>query len=177
MKIAYLIPIAFFGLLIASFAIGLGRDAGRIDTQLLEKPLPEFSLTALDDEQRLITQDALKGDVHLVNIFGSWCAACTYEHPVLSAIADSGEVDIIGIDWRDNRDAAKRWLTRYGNPYADIVFDPDSELAFDLGVTGAPETFIVDKNGVVRYKHTGIITADDWRTKLRPIVMELKTAP
>ena len=116
----------------------------------------------------------LKDKVHLVNVFGSWCVACNVEHPVLMQIAQNKTVEVIGINWRDERGAAKDWLAQHGNPYDKIIFDPESVLIIPLGVVGAPETFVTDKKGRVRYKHIGPISQEDWRKTLRPIILKLE---
>ena len=116
----------------------------------------------------------MRGQVSLINVFGSWCVACNVEHPVLMDIAKNNEVRLIGMDWRDERDKAKRWLAQRGDPYTKVIFDNESVLAIKLGVTGAPESFITDKMGNIRYKHVGVITPDIWRETLLPIVETLK---
>ena len=114
------------------------------------------------------------GKVSLINVFGSWCVACNVEHPVLMDIAKRNEVNLIGIDWRDERPKAKDWLAKRGNPYRKVIFDNESVLAIKLGVSGAPESFIIDKAGQVRYKHVGVITPKIWRNTLLPIIKTLE---
>ena len=142
-------------------------------SELIEKPFPEFTLESLD-ETAIIDPSILQGKVSLVNIFGSWCIACTEEHPQLMALRDNPDLQLIGIDWRDTRDAANRWLLRHGDPYHAIIFDPNSTLILPLGITGAPESFIIDKAGQIRYKHVGIISEKDWKQTLRPLVESLQ---
>ena len=143
-------------------------------SELIDKPFPQFSLTELYDESELLTEQMMRGRVSLINVFGSWCVACNVEHPVLMDIAKNNEVRLIGMDWRDERDKAKRWLAQRGDPYTKVIFDDESVLAIKLGVTGAPESFITDKMGNIRYKHVGVITPDIWRETLLPIVETLK---
>lgn len=173
MNIRGLIPLFAFILLVAALAFGLTRDPRILPSELIEKPFPEFSLESLDKSE-MIDPTILKDRVSLVNIFGSWCVACTVEHPQLMALQDNPNIQLIGIDWRDTREAANRWLIRHGNPYDAVIFDPNSKLIVPLGVTGAPETFIVDKAGKIRYKHVGIITEKDWTQTLRPLVESLQ---
>ena len=173
MKLRSLIPLFVFIGLLGAFAFGLTRDPRILPSELIEKPFPEFALKNLEDDQTL-DASLLQGQVSLVNIFGSWCIACTTEHPQLMALRDQPDIQLIGIDWRDTREAANRWLIRHGNPYDAVIFDPNSQLITKLGVTGAPETFIVDKAGKIRYKHVGIITAKDWKDSLRPLVESLQ---
>ena len=173
MSLRGLIPLFGFLLLLGALAFGLTRDPRILPSELIEKPFPEFTLESLD-ETTVIDPSIFEGRVSLVNIFGSWCTACVVEHPQLMALRGDPELQLIGIDWRDDREAANRWLVRHGNPYDTIIFDPHSKLILPLGITGAPETFIVDKAGQIRYKHTGVITPKDWKQTLRPLVESLQ---
>lgn len=166
-----LIPLALFAGLAVFLAIGLTRDPSKLPSELIDRPLPTFEMQTLSGEP-IVTAD-LVGEVALLNVFGSWCVACLVEHPLLMELSARGAVKLIGVNWRDTRPNAERWLSRYGNPYDPIIFDSDSLLAIDLGVTGAPETFIVDKKGRIRYKHTGPITDDVWTETLRPLINTL----
>ena len=169
-----LLPLGLFLLIGIAFAIGLTKDPRRMSSELINQPFPEFSLTELYDETDILTDDILKGQVSLINVFGSWCVACNVEHPALMDIAKRKEVTLIGMDWRDERPKAKRWLAERGNPYEKIIFDNESTLAITLGVTGAPESFITDKTGQIRYKHVGVITPKIWQDSLFPIVKTLE---
>lgn len=173
MKLRGLIPLGAFVLLLGALAFGLTRDPRILPSELIEKPFPEFALENLEGDA-VLNPSVLEGQVSLVNVFGSWCVACTVEHPQLMALRDDPSLQLVGIDWRDTREAANRWLVRNGNPYDVIVFDPNSKLIVELGVTGAPESFIVDKAGKIRYKHVGIITPEDWNDTLRPLVESLQ---
>ena len=173
MKLRGLIPLFGFLILVGALAFGLTRDPRILPSELIEKSFPEFALENLEGSQ-IIDPNVLQGKVSLVNVFGSWCVACTTEHPQLMAQRDNPDIQLVGIDWRDTRDAANRWLVRNGNPYDIIIFDPNSKLIVELGVTGAPETFIVDRDGKIRYKHVGIITPKDWKDTLRPLVESLQ---
>lgn len=169
-----LLPLGVFLLIGIAFAIGLTKDPRRMTSELIDKPFPQFSLSELYDESNILTEEMMQGQVSLINVFGSWCVACNVEHPVLMEIAKRGEVTLIGMDWRDERLKAKRWLTERGDPYTKVIFDNESVLAIKLGVTGAPESFITDKSGQIRYKHVGVITPEIWRDRLLPIVETLK---
>ena len=173
MNLRGLIPLFGFLILVSAFAFGLTRDPRILPSELIEKPFPAFALENLEGDQTL-DPSILQGHVSLVNVFGSWCVACTVEHPQLMAQRNNPDIQIIGIDWRDTREAANRWLVRNGNPYDVVIFDSNSKLIVELGVTGAPETFIVDKAGKIRYKHVGIITPEDWSDTLRPLVESLQ---
>ena len=169
-----LLPLGLFLLIGIALAIGLTKDPRRMSSELINQPFPEFSMTELYDETDILTDDILKGQVSLINVFGSWCVACNVEHPALMDIAKRKEVTLIGMDWRDERPKAKRWLAERGNPYEKIIFDNESTLAITLGVTGAPESFITDKTGQIRYKHVGVITPKIWQNTLLPIVKTLE---
>lgn len=167
-------PLLGFLLLVAAFGFGLTRDPNILPSEMIDRPVPVFELSELYAPQRIVTQKMFIGDVSLVNVFGSWCIACEVEHPKLMELSRSKEIKLVGIDWRDKREKGKRWLGKNGNPYDVIIFDADSRLAIDLGVTGAPESFIIDQEGRIRYKHVGIITDDIWKNILRPIIQSLK---
>ena len=169
-----LLPLAVFLLIGIAFAIGLTKDPRRMSSELINQPFPEFSLTELYDETEILTEDIVKGQVSLINVFGSWCVACNVEHPILMDIATRKDVTLIAMDWRDERPKAKKWLAKRGNPYEKIIFDNESVLAITLGVTGAPESFITDKTGQIRYKHVGVITPDIWSETLLPIIKTLE---
>jgi cytochrome c biogenesis protein CcmG/thiol:disulfide interchange protein DsbE len=169
-----LLPLGLFLLIGIAFAIGLTKDPRRMSSELINRPFPEFSLPELYDEDAILTEDIVKGQVSLVNVFGSWCVACNVEHPTLMDIAKRREVTLIGMDWRDDRPKAKKWLAERGNPYDKIIFDNESTLAITLGVTGAPESFITDRTGQIRYKHVGVITPEIWRDTLKPIIQKLE---
>ena len=168
-------PLFVFIGLLAAFGFGLMRDDPRIlESAMIDKPMPEFSLPSLYEPDVILTDDIFKGQVSLLNIFGSWCVACVQEHPTLMDIGKSGTVPIIGVDWRDTREAGIRWLERYEDPYDQVIFDEGSLLAIDLGITGAPESFLIGKDGRIRYKHVGIITPKLWRDEIKPLVEMLK---
>jgi len=169
-----LAPLGLFSLIALAFSIGLTKDPKLLPSELIDQPFPNFELTDLYEPSKILTQDIVKGDVSLVNVFGSWCVACNVEHPLLMTLEKNKEVNIIGIDWRDGREKGKAWLEARGNPYSAIIFDDESLLAIKLGITGAPETFVTDKTGQIRYKHVGVITTDIWTKTLRPIIHKLK---
>jgi len=168
------LPLIIFLALGAALALGLTKDPRLMPSQMIDKPFPEFALTDLYEPDSILTNADMTGQVTLVNVFGSWCVSCNVEHPKLMQLARSGSVDIWGIDWRDEREKGKNWLAARGNPYTRIIFDPDSVLSIDLGVTGAPESFIIDQQGQIRYKHVGIITDDIWDDILWPVIATLE---
>jgi cytochrome c biogenesis protein CcmG/thiol:disulfide interchange protein DsbE len=173
---AALIPVALLLVVSGFFAFGLTRDPHKLPSMLVDRPMPTFQLASVAQSKKLLANSDLIGRVSLVNIFGSWCSSCVLEHPNLMDIAQSGAVAVYGVDWRDKPGAGAAWLERYGDPYARVGLDADSKLAIDLGVTGAPETVLVDKQGRVRYKQVGPITPEIWRETLLPMVRQLEAA-
>jgi cytochrome c biogenesis protein CcmG/thiol:disulfide interchange protein DsbE len=173
-RLAFLTPILVLGVLAIWFTLGLGRDPSRIPSVLIDQPVPEFSLSPLQGYARGFSNKDLVGKVSLVNIFGSWCYACLAEHPFLMQLTKDKVLPIYGIDWREtDRTSGPRWLKRQGNPYLLVGDDPKSRGAIAFGVSGAPESFIVDKAGIIRYKHIGVINAANWKATLLPIVQKL----
>ncbi len=153
-----------------------GADPRLIPTVLLDTQVPAFELEGLpgrSDPRGLAATD-LKGDVTLVNVWGSWCIACVQEHPTLLQIAKENKVAIHGIDWRDTPDRGLAWLKQRGDPYARVAQDPHGEAAIAFGVTAAPESFLVDKNGVIRFKQVGPITPEVWRDQIAPLIEQLR---
>lgn len=169
-----LVPLALFIALVALLVFGLGSDPRRVPSPLVGKPAPEFSLPELTDPGRSVSDADLKGRISLVNVWASWCSSCRAEHQALMAIADISDLQIVGLNWKDEAAAATQVLRLTGNPYAMIGYDPDNRVGIDWGVYGAPETFVVDRNGIIRYKHIGPIDRKVWEETLRPLVAQLK---
>lgn len=164
----FLLPLGMFALLVAVFAIGLGRDPALVPSPLIGKPAPEFSLPRLDDPSQTFSRADLLGKVSLVNVWGTWCAGCRQEHDVLLTLAKDSGIPIYGINWKDDEDLARQWLVQLGNPYAAVGVDADGRVAIDWGVYGAPETFLVGPQGNVLYKHIAPITLEVWREEFLP---------
>lgn len=172
----YLLPLAiFFGLLWFMWR-GLSLNPREIPSALLNKPVPAFSLPLLHDPSRSLGAADMKGKVWLLNVWGSWCVSCRYEHPVLNALAKKGVIPIIGLNWKDRPEDAKSWLVKFGDPYQFSVSDIDGRVGIDFGVYGAPETFIIDKAGMIRYKHTGPISEVMMNETLIPMIQGLNKA-
>lgn len=169
-----LFPLIVFFALCLAFAYGLTKDPRKLPSQLIDRAFPQFSLPDLMDETQILDKSYLQEQVTLVNIFGSWCVACDQEHPMLMKLSRNKEIAMLGVDWRDTREDGLRWLARGGNPYTRVIFDAESKLAIDLGVTGAPESFLVDKKGQIRYKYIGPITEQVWQKTLKPLVLNLE---
>ncbi len=170
-----IIPVALFGVLLVFFAIGLTRDPQALPSEMIDRQMPEFGLSELHIEEATVSHWDMRGKITLLNVFGSWCVACVVEHPTLMKIAQRGDVQLMGVNWRDTRVDAIAWLERHGDPYAKIAFDDESSLAIDLGVTGAPETFIIDPTGRIRYKHVGMITDDVFDEIILPVIKHLQS--
>lgn len=164
----FLLPVTVFGLLVAVFFIGLGKDPALVPSPLVGKPAPEFSLPLLDDPASTLSRDDLLGRISLVNIWGTWCAGCRQEHDTLLTLARDSGVPIYGINWKDDEQLAREWLKVLGNPYAAVGVDADGRVAIDWGVYGAPETFLIGPDGTVLYKHIAPITLDVWREEFLP---------
>ncbi len=169
----FLIPIVLFALLGLLLAYGLRLDPKKIPSPLVNKPLPAFSLPTLDDPKRIVAKDDLKGQPVLINVWASWCSACRDEHPLLVDLSRSGAVRIIGLNYKDQPGDARGVLARDGNPYSMVLVDADGRTGIDWGVYGVPETFVVDRDGVIRYKHVGPITPDALRDTILPKLREL----
>ncbi len=167
-----LVPVAAFALLVAIFGIGLTKDPAAIPSQLIDRPLPAFSLPGLSAAAPGFGSADLTGKPLLLNVFASWCAACPQEHPMLTRIAGEG-VPVYGLNWKDTPREALAWLAKLGNPYARVASDPTARTGIDLGVTGVPETFVVDKRGRVRYKQIGPIDTVTWERTLKPMLARL----
>ncbi len=174
-RLMYLLPLGIFLILAGYFAIGLTLNPRDMPSMLIDREVPQFDLKPIKGYEKGFSSEDLKGQVTLVNIFGSWCVSCLAEHPMLMEIAAKKLVPLYGIDWRErDPDAGPDWLARRGDPYTLIGNDPESKAAIAFGVTGAPETFFVDKRGLIRYKHVGPITPENWESTLWPVIQELR---
>ena len=173
-RLAYLLPVLLFALVAGGLGIGLRRDPSLLPSMLIDRPLPAFDLPGVtpDDLQGLASAD-FAGEPALLNVFASWCVACVIEHPMLMRLEAEG-VTIHGLDWKDDPIDGARWLAENGAPSALIGADPRGRTGIDLGVTGAPETFVVDGRGRVRYRHVGPITPQVWSATLEPMLARLE---
>lgn len=149
-------------------AAGIGKDPNRLESARIGQPMPAFELADLADPESILTPDVFLGQVSLLNVWGTWCPACRDEHADLVWLAEEKGIPIIGLNYKDNRDLALRWLRDLGDPYQVSLFDPQGRLGFDLGVYGAPETYIVDRQGVIRYRHVGVVNEKVWLEELEP---------
>jgi cytochrome c biogenesis protein CcmG/thiol:disulfide interchange protein DsbE len=174
-RLLFAAPVAVFALVIAAFAMGLGRDPSILPSTLIGKPVPAFSLPPVrSGDAGLTTADlSAGGQPRLLNVFASWCVTCRQEHPLLLDLKAHG-VAIEGLDWQDKAADAARYLKTEGDPYAKVGNDESGRAGIDLGVAAVPETFVVDGAGRVRYKQVGAITADDWTNKIKPLMDRLR---
>lgn len=169
----YLIPLAIFIVLVVFLAIGLGRDPREVPSPLINKPAPAFQLAQLKDPSKTFSSAEMRGKVWLLNVWASWCLACREEHSLLLELSRSNPVPIYGFNYKDRREDATLWLNELGDPYVLSVSDLDGRIAIDYGVYGAPETFLIDREGVIRFKHVGPLTRDVWNKKVQPLLLQL----
>jgi cytochrome c biogenesis protein CcmG/thiol:disulfide interchange protein DsbE len=168
-----LIPLVLFAVLVVFLAIGLGHDPHKLPSALINQPAPEFALPELRDPSKIISPEQMRGKVWLLNVWASWCIGCREEHPFLLEIARSGAVPIYGLTWKDKREDSLAVLSELGDPYVLNMSDFDGRVAIDYGITGAPETYLIDKNGIIRYKEPGQLTLEIMEQKILPLVREL----
>ncbi|MFA5493454.1 MAG: DsbE family thiol:disulfide interchange protein [Porticoccaceae bacterium] len=168
------IPLAIFLVLGVFLLRGLDRDPSELPSALIDRPVPAFTLPDLQDGTQTRDQSLFQGQVSLLNVWGTWCVACRVEHPFLVELAASG-VAIIGMNYKDEPQAARQWLVDLGNPYQVNFEDRDGRLGIDLGVFGAPETYLVDHRGVIHYKHVGVVDAKVW-AQMKPFYDRLQAA-
>ena len=177
-RLLYLLPVAIFVLVAAYFVWGLvsGRNPREVPSALIEKPVPQFDLPPLEGTglPGLATADLVNGEVTLVNIFASWCLPCRAEHPLLMELAKDSSIRLVGINFRDDPAAGVRWLAELGNPYSRIGADLNARTGIDWGVSGVPETYIIDREGRIRYQHIGPMQLRDYEETIRPLIEDLK---
>jgi cytochrome c biogenesis protein CcmG/thiol:disulfide interchange protein DsbE len=171
----YLVPLAIFTLLVAFLYRGLSLDPKLVPSPLVGKPVPRFTLTRLDNPAVTISDADFKGKVTLLNVWATWCVSCRREHETLVQLSKTGQIEIYGLNYKDNREDANRWLSQLGNPYVANAFDSDGRVGIDWGVYGAPETFIIDREGIIRHKHIGPLTIDIINDEILPLVAKLKS--
>ncbi|MCW9023131.1 MAG: DsbE family thiol:disulfide interchange protein [Gammaproteobacteria bacterium] len=171
----FLIPLAIFIVLAIFLGIGLTLDPKHVPSPLIDKPAPAFQLPRLYEPEATISSNDFKGQVSIFNVWASWCGACRAEHPFLMKLAREKTINIYGLNYKDKSDDAKRWLVQYGgNPYKAIAYDENGRAGMDWGVYGVPETFLIDKKGMVRYKHVGPLDPGVWTNNILPLIQKLK---
>lgn len=172
--VRYLLPLALFLAMAALLYKGLSIDPRHVPSPLVGKPAPAFTLTRLRQPEVTLSDTQLRGEVSLLNVWATWCVSCRAEHGVLMQLAESGRVPIYGLNYKDERPAALRWLAQFGDPYRANAFDADGRVGIDWGVYGTPETFVIDKQGVIRHKYTGPLTREIVQRELLPMIAQLQ---
>ncbi len=189
----FLIPLVLFGVLVGFLAVGLTRNPQEIPSPLVGKPAPAFALATLDRSAPAFGPQNMRGQVWMLNVWATWCVACRQEHPLLVAFSKANQLPIVGLSYKEiqsqdvpsgtkmspedklqrARERSAQWLQRHGNPYVATVFDLDGRVGIDYGVYGVPETYLIDQNGVIRYKHVGVLTQELLAAQILPLVQKL----
>lgn len=172
-SLRFLIPLGLFVVLVGFLAVGLKLDPREVPSPLIGKPAPKFALPLLANANQTMRREDLLGKVWILNVWASWCAACRDEHPLLVEYSRAKRVPIYGLNYKDTRDAGQQWLARFGDPYDASLFDQDGRVGIDWGVYGVPETFVVDREGMIRFKHIGALTPAILRERIEPLLRQL----
>ena len=172
-RLRYLLPLAVFVVIAVFLGVGLTLDSERVPSPLVGKPMPAFALPAVHAPERTVRPADFRGQPWLLNVWATWCVSCRVEHPVLIAAAERHGATIVGLDYKDERAAAIDWLRQRGDPYVVSAYDPDGRVGLDLGVYGVPETYVVDAEGIIRYKHIGPVSDEQLRERILPLLAEL----
>lgn len=170
-----LIPLVLFLLLGVLLYRGLFLNPQELPSALVNKPFPEFSLTKLTDESNTVTNENFKPGIKLVNVWATWCPSCKYEHPFLVKLSKDDRFSLYGINYKDERGPARQWLRNFQDPYQFSIFDQAGKLGLNLGVYGAPETFVVDHKGVIRKRFAGVLEQNVWQREFLPLINEIET--
>ena len=173
MKAKFVIPLLLFIVLVGFLAVGLNRDPHEVPSPLINKPAPAFTVPQLADAKKTFSPEEMRGQVWILNVFASWCVACREEHPMLVEMGRSKVAPLIGLDYKDKREDALAMLVRQGNPYDLAAFDADGRVGINYGVYGVPETYIIDKAGIIRFKQIGPITSDVLEKSMYPLIAKL----
>lgn len=172
--IRYLIPLGIFVVLVVFLARGLQLNPREVPSPLIGKPAPDFMLPQVHDATQQFGKQDMLGKVSLLNVWASWCVACREEHPVLMALARQGIVNIYGLNYKDTRADATRWLQQFGDPYQVSAFDEQGTVGIDYGVYGVPETYVIDKQGIIRHKVIGAVNEENLQKEILPLIKELQ---
>jgi len=168
------LPLGIFLVLAVFLAAGLGLNPREVPSPLIDKAAPAFRLPQLQDPGRTLGTDDLKGNVWILNVWASWCVACLEEHPILVGFSKRNVLPVYGLNYKDKREDALKWLDKHGNPYTLSMEDSDGRVGIDYGVYGVPETYVIDRNGIIRYKRTGPVTEQILQEKILPLVRQLQ---
>ena len=169
----YIVPLAIFAILVVFLGVGLTKDPRKVPSPFIGKPAPAFTLSMLHEPGASFAPEQMRGKVWLLNVWASWCVSCKVEHPILNEMNRQGVVTIVGLNYKDARADAQKWLKQNGDPYLFSVSDIDGKVGIDYGVYGAPETFVIDKQGVIRYKQIGPITPEALDKTILPLLKQL----
>jgi cytochrome c biogenesis protein CcmG, thiol:disulfide interchange protein DsbE len=171
----YLLPLVVFLIMVGFLFAGLSLNPRQVPSPLIDKPAPVFQLQQLHDPEKVLSSEDNIGKVWLLNVWASWCVACRDEHPLLVQLANAGIVPVYGLNYKDERSTALQWLKQFGDPYAVSVVDPEGRVGIDYGVYGVPETYIIDKQGIIRHKQIGPVTVKSMEETILPLVKELQS--
>ena len=169
----FAIPLTIFILIVGLLAYGLQLDPKKVPSPLIGKPAPVFSLAKLDAPQQFLSQKDLLGQVWVLNVWASWCVSCRAEHAIITRLSGLKLAPVIGLNYKDEPDDARRWLQQFGDPYTTSIMDQDGRVGIDWGVYGVPETFIIGKDGLIKYKHIGPVTIESLEAEVLPVLREL----
>jgi cytochrome c biogenesis protein CcmG, thiol:disulfide interchange protein DsbE len=175
-SLRFVLPLLFFVVLLMFLWVGLSLNPREVPSPLVGKPAPAFALARLDDPAKTLADKDLRGQVWLLNVWASWCVSCMEEHPVLVQLSRQGVVPVYGLNYKDERVAAREWLARNGDPYTLSMTDADGKVGVDYGVYGVPETYVIDKAGVIRYKQIGPVTPKVLSERILPLVKQLQAS-
>jgi len=175
-RMQFLIPLLVFLILAGFLARGLFIDPREVPSPLIDKPAPQFELSQLYQPQANFSSHEMLGQVWMLNVWASWCVSCRAEHPVLVQLSRQNVVPIYGLNYKDNPSDAKAWLENLGNPYRVSAVDMDGRVGMDYGVYGVPETYVIDKQGVIRYKQIGPVTPEAWQETIHPLIKKLQAS-
>lgn len=169
-----LIPLCIFLILALVLYQGLKQDPSLLPSAMVGKPVPKFKLATVNDSNQFYTEEIFRGKISLLNVWATWCISCRMEHNFLNKLAADGSIQLIGLDYRDRLAAVEQWQHALGDPYKYDLFDEEGRVAIDLGVYGTPETFIIDPQGIIRYRHVGIIDQAAWENDLLPVIEKIR---
>jgi cytochrome c biogenesis protein CcmG/thiol:disulfide interchange protein DsbE len=169
----FAIPLVLFAALVAFFAVGLSKDPREVPSPFIGRQAPDFRLPQLHVADKVFTPADMKGRVWMLNVWASWCVSCRVEHPLLVQMAKQQVVPIVGLNYKDRRDDGVQWLARFGDPYVLSAYDLEGKVGIDYGVYGVPETFVIDKQGVIRHKQIGPITPESLEKTILPLIRKL----
>lgn len=174
MRLQYLLPLLLFMVLLIFFWVGLGRDPNLLPSMLVNKPLPSLVIPTIDQQRFVLDKSQLNAKITVLNVWATWSAACAIEQPFLVELTKQAQVQLIGLNYKDNLQAAKNYLQKNGNPYQTVLLDADGKYAIQLGIYGTPETFLIDKKGMVRYRYVGPITLEVLEKDLLPKIFAMQ---